>query len=133
MLFRILNLTTYLKIIEISLMYPFQNNYLNSTSSNSGESYKRALTNIINSANIDDTSKEKDLGSEKLFERPVDKDCSKSEMVIDVSNTCIKATNEQDCLTEEESNNLTGEKSNSLTGEKSNSSMNNVPNSGNER
>ncbi|XP_012173335.2 uncharacterized protein LOC100643019 isoform X2 [Bombus terrestris] len=116
-----------------------------------------AVPQRISFKKSDDTSKEKDLGSEKLFERPVDKDCSKSEMVIDVSNTCIKATNEQDCLTEEESNNLTGEKSNSLTGEKSNSltgeksnsltgeksnsltgeksnsSMNNVPNSGNER
>lgn len=98
-------------------MYPFRNNYLKSTSSNSGESCKRALTNIINSANIDDTSNEKDLGSEKLFEKPVDKDYSKSEMVIDLSNTCIKAINEQDCL----------------TGDKSNSTMNNVPNSGNRR
>ncbi|XP_050598566.1 uncharacterized protein LOC126926322 isoform X2 [Bombus affinis] len=132
-----------------------------------------AVPQRISFKKSDDTSKEKDLGSEKLFVRPVDKDCSKSEMVIDVSNTCIKATNEQDCLTGEESNNLTGEesnnltgeesnnltgeesnnltgeksnsltgeksnsltgeKSNSLTGEKSNSSMNNVPNSGNER
>lgn len=80
-------------------------------------SCKRALTNIINSANIDDTSKEKDLEPEKLFERPIDKDYSKSEMVTDLSNTCIKATNEQDCL----------------TGEKSNNTMNNVPNSGNRR
>ncbi|XP_033312273.1 uncharacterized protein LOC117211981 isoform X1 [Bombus bifarius] len=76
-----------------------------------------AVPQRISFKKSDDTSKEKDLGSEKLFERPIDKDYSKSEMVTDLSNTCIKATNEQDCL----------------TGEKSNNTMNNVPNSGNRR
>ncbi|XP_060830919.1 uncharacterized protein LOC132915205 isoform X2 [Bombus pascuorum] len=76
-----------------------------------------AVPQRISLKESDDPSEEKDLGSEELFERPVDKDHFKSEMVTDLSDTCIKAINEQDCL----------------TGEKSNSSMNNVPNSGNRR
>ncbi|XP_071877380.1 uncharacterized protein isoform X2 [Bombus fervidus] len=76
-----------------------------------------AVPQRISFKKSDDPSKEKDLGSEELFEKPVDKDYSKSEMVNDLSNTCIKTINEQDCS----------------TGDKSNSSMNNVPNSGNRR
>ncbi|XP_043603613.1 uncharacterized protein LOC122576841 [Bombus pyrosoma] len=67
-----------------------------------------AVPQRISFKKSDDTSKEKDLGSEKLFERPVDKDSSKSE---------IKVINEQDCS----------------TAGKSNSSVDNVPNSGNRR